>query len=154
VAQNRGKQFENQVRKDLEQVPNTLVIRLPDQTNGFKGGKNICDIIVYHKPTLYCIECKTHYGNTLPFSNITQWDKLLQVSRTRGVVSGVLVWYIEHDITLFVTIQELERLKNEGFKSLNIKHHDKFKHTMIPSKKKRVMFSYDFSKFIVDKHVN
>lgn len=43
MSQNRGKQFENVIRKAFEKVPNVSVDRLHDQTNGFKGSQNICD---------------------------------------------------------------------------------------------------------------
>lgn len=43
MAQNRGKQFEEVIRKAFEKVPNVSIDRLHDQTTGFIGSQNICD---------------------------------------------------------------------------------------------------------------
>jgi hypothetical protein len=40
---NRGKQFEEQVRKGFEKLSDISVDRLPDQMSGFAGSSNICD---------------------------------------------------------------------------------------------------------------
>ena len=47
MAENRGKKFEDVVRQAFEKVPNVSIDRLHDQTTGFKGSQNICDLIVY-----------------------------------------------------------------------------------------------------------
>lgn len=149
ARQNRGKQFEECVRKGFEKIPDTQVIRLPDNMGGYKGVKGICDFIIYHYPFQFCLECKCHYGNTLPFACITdkQWQGLSESACVRGVVSGVVVWFIDHNKTFFVPIVELLRLKEKGRKSLNIKHLecDCFE---IDSHKKRVLFDYNFRPLI------
>lgn len=43
MSVNRGKKFEDIIRKSFERVPNVSIDRLHDQTNGFKGSQNICD---------------------------------------------------------------------------------------------------------------
>ena len=48
MAVNRGKQFEDVFRKDWKQsFPDTFLLRLPDQTSGFYGSRNLCDFIAY-----------------------------------------------------------------------------------------------------------
>lgn len=149
---NRGKQFEDQVRIGFERVPDTSVDRLIDPQNGYAGVRNICDFIVYHYPHEYYIECKSCYGNTLPFSNITtnQWQGLLEKSKYAGVVAGVVVWFIDHDITMFIPIKTLERMRQEGAKSVNVKHQENlnYEHYIVPGNKKRVLFDYDFTRFL------
>lgn len=151
MPNNRGKQFESKVKEAFLRVPEVSIDRLHDQTTGYKGSENICDFIVYKKPYEYYIECKSVHGNTLPFSNITktQWDGLLQKSKIKGVVAGILCWWIDHDQTYFIPIDILEDAKIVmGAKSLNIKHpHIHSEWFYIPGKKKRVFFEYDMKEF-------
>lgn len=147
---NRGKQFEEQIKLAFEKVPNTTVTRLIDPQNGFAGVRNICDFIVYHYPNQLFIECKSCYGNTLPFSNITenQWEGLLKVSDVVGIRAGIVVWFIDHDETFFVPIKYLQELKDCGEKSLNINKFDRCCCYRIPGTKRRVLFDYDFYDFL------
>ena len=151
MAVNRGKQFEQQIKESFLNCDEPISIdRLPDPSAGYAGVKNICDFIVYSYPHEYYIECKSVHGNTLNFSNITdnQWNGLQEKSQIWGVVAGVIVWFIDRDLTAYVPIQELVRLKDEGCKSLNIKHitMETVEHTIIPGKKKRVLFEYKITK--------
>ena len=116
---NYGKKFESIVREAFEKVPNVSIDRLHDQTTGFKGSQNICDFIVYREPYEYYFECKSVHGNTLPFSNITdtQWNGLLQKSQIEGVFAGVICWWIDHDKTVFIPIQELAFMELVGMKA-------------------------------------
>ena len=66
MSVNRGKDFEKVIKESFEKVPNTSVVRLHDQTNGFAGSTNPCDFLIYHAPHLYALECKSVHGNTLP----------------------------------------------------------------------------------------
>lgn len=157
MAVNRGKQFEEQIRKAFEKVPHTTVTRLIDPQNGYAGVRNICDFIIYHYPYQYFIECKSVHGNTFPFSNITQnqWDGLLEMSKTDGVIAGVIVWFIDHDETYFLSIELLNKLRNEGRKSV---HYYPDWTAYVPNcenlwshivgKKKQVLFDYDVTDFI------
>lgn len=154
MSQSRGKQFEQIIREAFEKVPNTTVTRLPDQTNGFSGGCNICDFIVYHYPYQYFIECKTIHGNTLPFSNITKNQRtgMYKECWKHGVRAGVIVWYVDKDVTKWIPIQIIEDLRGLGYKSYRFdKHNSGWKgeiHTVeIPGKKKRVFFDYDMESF-------
>ena len=153
---NRGKDFEKIIRECFEQVPNTSVDRLHDQMNGFAGSANICDFIVYSSPHIYYIECKSVHGNTLSFSNITknQWQGMLEKSKIKGVIAGVLCWWVDKDVTKFIPIQFLQRAKEKGFVSIPLDYESKwilndFKYRPfdLVGKKKRVFFEYDMTNF-------
>ena len=150
---NRGKQFEEQIRNALKVVPQTLVVRMYDQMSGFKGSTNICDFVAYHYPHIYLFECKSCYGNTLNFNNITenQWKGLLEVSSYAGVVAGYFIWFIDHDITIFVSADSMQYLKQHGDKSFHVtKSLEKLEGTyyIVPGTKKRILFDYDLREFI------
>lgn len=154
---NRGKDFENQIREGFESVPGVSVDRLIDPMAGYAGVRNICDFIVYKEPYINYIECKSCYGNTLPFTNITdnQWKGLLEKSQYPGINAGVIVWFIDHDKTVYVPIQTLQALKCNGYKSLNITHdwekYDsplKGQYLYILGDKRRILFNYDMDKFL------
>lgn len=149
MSQNRGKQFENVIRKAFERVPNVSVDRLHDQTNGFKGSQNICDFIVYKEPYEYYIECKSVHGNTLPFRNITdtQWEGLFEKSQIEGVIAGIICWWIDKDVTKFIPIQEFEFRRRCGEKSLRYDADYDYCIIEIKGKKKRVFFDYNMEEF-------
>lgn len=144
----RGKDFESVVKHGFEAVPDTHVYRIPDQQNYKVGSKNPCDFLVYHKPVLYAIECKATNKPSLPFANITefQWTELLKMSQVSGVVAGIMCWFVNYDKTLFIPIQFLETLKQNGAKSIRYDADD-WAIIEIQGKKKRVFWEYDFKHF-------
>ena len=160
MAVNRGKQFEKIIYIGFKNITDVSIDRLHDQTTGYKGSTNICDFIVYKKPHEIYLECKTVHGNAFPFNNITetQWQGLLEKSHIKGVVAGVLCWWVEKDITRFIPIQVLQMLKEEqGRKSLNCYwdscidvYGNRYYMPEIEGKKKRVFFEYDLNKFLKD----
>lgn len=148
----RGKDFENIIRQAFLDVPETTVERLPDPTAGYLGYRNPCDFLIYHYPYVYYIECKTVHSHRLPFTNVTfnQRVGMLEASKTKGVIAGIICWFIPEDKTYFIPIQVYEKYRLDGEKSLNL-------HRMNPSKdgwvelkaeKKRVFFEYDINDFI------
>lgn len=147
---NRGKQFEEQIRQAFENVPDTSVIRLIDPQSGYAGVRNICDFIVYRQPHQYFIECKSCYGNTLPFSNITenQWKGLAEASKIPGVIAGYMIWFIDHNRTVFVLAQSMVVHKELGEKSWNIAKQWDSDFYEIKGKKKRILFDYDMTGFL------
>lgn len=146
---NRGKEFEDVVRKCFKQVPDTSITRLHDQTTGYLGSSNICDFIVYRYPFQYFIECKCVHGNTLPLSNITetQFVGLQQVSKIPGVFAGVICWWIDADKTYYLPISFLEIMREKGAKSVSWKNKDIWG-IEIKGEKKRVFFDYDMKLFL------
>ena len=153
MSPNRGKQFENVIRKSFERVEGVSIDRLNDNTAGFKGVAGICDFIVYKEPYEYYIECKSVHGASLPFRNITdtQWGGLLEKSKIEGVYAGVICWWTQKDTTLFIPIQILDDLKNnKGYKSYRFDwfHWDGLQKTVeLKGKKKRIFFDYDMEAF-------
>lgn len=142
---NRGKEFEKVIQTQLEEKIDVSVIRLYDTMQGFVGICNPCDYIVYKYPLVYLIECKSKGSNTLNFKNdirASQWDGLLKHSKVTGVRAGIICWFSEQDVTRYFPIEYLERLRQEGAKSVNYKDG-----MLIEGVKKRVFFKYDWDKF-------
>lgn len=160
MSQNRGKQFENVIRETFEKVEGVSIDRLHDQTTGFYGSTNIADVIVYRKPYEYYFELKSVHGNTLSihsndptkkYGNITnkQWEGLLEKSKIKGVFAGVICWWVDKDITLFIPIQTLERLRLNGIKSIRYDN-PSLSIVAIQGKKKRVFYNYNMKQFLDD----
>jgi len=160
MAVNRGKDFEECIKKAFLKVSDVSVDRLPDQMNGYKGGNNICDFIVYSYPYQYYIECKSIHGNTLSiysndekrrYGNISnkQWEGLLEKSKIYGVVAGIICWWVDKDITLFIDIRALEAMRCIGYKSFRYDD-DKWTKLIFSLKgiKKRVFYDYDMKEFL------
>ena len=162
MSVNRGKQFENVIRKSFECVEGVSIDRINDNTAGFKGIAGICDFIVYLKPYQYYIECKTVHGNTLSifgndekhkYGRITnkQWEGLLEKSKIEGVRAGLIVWWVDKDITLFIDIRRLKFLRDAGCKSIRYDNCEWSNLIIsIHGKKKRVFFDYDMERFFRD----
>lgn len=177
MAKNRGKQFEDVVKSAFEKIPDVSVVRLHDQTTGYQASSNHCDFIVYKKPYEYHIECKSVHGNTLSihsipkpdkkgvlhgfYGNLTdkQWEGLLEKSEIIGVTAGVLCWWVDKDVTLFLPIKLLATMRKFGHKS--IRYDCSFKtlilgvyenHLLAPvelrGRKKRVFYDYDMDDFL------
>lgn len=152
---NRGKQFEEVIRKSFERVPDTSVIRLPDPTSGYLGVRNISDFVVYHHPFQYFIECKSVHGNTFPLSNITKnqrFGMLEEVNKT-GIKAGIICWWVDRDITRFIPIYSIQVMIALGKKSIRFDETSlKTSNLVFPfytlkGKKKRVFFEYDMKHF-------
>ena len=152
MAKNKGKQFEDVIKKSLLNVPDVSVDRLRDAPKQQKNVDNPADFVVYKKPYEIYLECKTHKGNTLPFSCVrdVQIKGLTEKSKLDGVIAGLLIWFIDHDATVFVPISTVNQLIEEGAKSINYFHILNRKHYWISGKKKRVYFDYDMEKFLQD----
>lgn len=146
---NRGKQFEKVIHQAFKQIPNISIDRLPDQQSGYIGSKNICDFVIYKYPYQYYIECKTTHGNTFPLSRLTQANDLFYKHQIQGVEAGVIIWWIDKDITKFIPISYIKYLKVYNKKSIryDAENVDIIK---IQGDKKRVFFDYYMQKFISD----
>lgn len=149
MAENMGKKFETIVKDSFEKCEDTVVVRLHDQMNGFSGSKNPCDFIVFNSPYFYAIECKTVHGNTLPFTNITdfQWSELLKMSNKKHVHAGILCWWVDKDVTRFIPISVLDEYQKSGMKSIRWDDANDRITDDISGKKKRTFFDYDMTKF-------
>lgn len=154
---NLGKDFEVKIKECLNKPELSFSLdRLPDPLGGYIGVRNISDYQGYKFPFLYYLECKCTYGNTLNFkSNITddQWEGLTEKSKIFGVLAGFCIWFIDYDKTIFVPIQEMNKLRFiDNKKSVNIKDviDNSFKYFNIDGKKKRIYFDYFTDEFITN----
>lgn len=147
-----GKQFERQIYNDFDKS-GICIDRVKDDTRQYIGVKNICDFYVFSYPNAFYLECKEIKGNTLNFTSHireAQWEGLMKKTKYKGVFAGVIVWFFDHNRTIYVNISELHKLKENGGKSLNIKHLDQINYVEVTGKKKKVMFSYNAIKMIED----
>jgi hypothetical protein len=80
---------------------------------------------------------------------------MLEKSHIYRCVAGVVVWYIDYDVTAFVPIQHLVEHRNKGNKSLNIDDivgENSVPHFLLDGIRKRVMFKYFGDDFIAKLH--
>ena len=150
MAINRGKQFESKVKEDLmKSLPDPSIDRIYDPQGLMYGISNPSDFIAYSFPFMFYIECKSHRGNTFPWTNLTQYEKLTAKIGIKGVRAGVILWMIEHDVVVYIPISAVKVMKEDGKKSFNVKMltEDKYKDLIhvIPSIKKRVFMDSDYS---------
>ena len=156
---NRGKDFERQIKSAFERVPGVSIDRLKDSMSGYMGDNTICDFIVYRKPYEFYFECKAVHGNTLNFKadiRPNQWNGLMEKSYIEGVHAGFLIWFIDHDLTVYVDVSVMAKMRDSGLKSLNVKdlnYIENISSTMlakIEGRKKRILFDYDMEPFIAN----
>jgi len=144
----RGKEFEKRFESDWNKsVPDSLCYRLYDTMGGYKAISNVGDFICYKYPFIYLLDCKSIQGNTLPFSDLRQYEKMLEYKDLTGVFVGFIVWFVDHDRVLWIPVQTMEKIKNEELKSFNInkmKQEDYF-YLDLPSKKLRTFMNTDYS---------
>lgn len=147
MARDRGKEFELKFKKDfIRTVLDSSIDRIYDSVSGYKSVSNISDFICYKFPNLFFIELKSCKGASLPFSNITQYDKLKDKVGIPGVRAGVILWLYEKDIVMYIPISTITKLKNDGKKSVGLKAIEEgYNIKVIPSIKKRVFMDSDYS---------
>lgn len=143
---NVGKNFEERFKEDFSRIPNSLVIRIPDQMSGYKASSNICDFICYVYPNIFLIECKSHAGASIPFANISQYDKLKMKIGIKGVRVGVVLWLYEKDKVFYIPASTIKCMKEEGKKSVGLKAVEEgYNIIEIPSTKLRTYMKSDYS---------
>lgn len=143
IHDNLGKKAEQKLRNWLDRPEQGYCLdRLPDQMTGFYGSKNICDFTLFKSPNMYYIESKATWSDRFDFSMITeyQYDNLLKKSRIPNVYGVIVVLFATEQRAFIIDINEIDRLKQTGKKSINIKKLDSWdiKYTeinTIPSKK-------------------
>ena len=144
---NYGKEFEAKVKSDIQKIPDSHIERIYDVTNGYKSIKGRSDYIFYWYPNQFWLECKCHRGNTFPWSDLRQYDALLEVANIKGIRSGVILWMIDHNIVVYLPIITIKKMKEDNKKSFNIKDliDNKYRIIQIPSKKRRVFMDSDYT---------
>ena len=150
-----GKKFEDRFRKDYKQCfPNTFIYRLPDQQSGYAGGgsQNPCDFICYPGSLELMVECKAHKGASIPFSKIPQYERMLDYKGLHKTFPGVVVWFYEKDIVIWVSIDEMEKMVLDGEKSIGLRmlqnkndNEKAYNIITIPSTKLRAFMESDYT---------
>ena len=148
MSQNRGKSFEAKVKQDFSKIPDSHLERLYDSMGGYKSIKTRSDFIGYIYPNQYFLEVKSVHGNTFPFANLKQYDGLLEVSGIHGIRSGIIIWFIDHQLVCYVPVTTIRQMKQDGLKSVNVKYlkeSTSYRILNIPSKAKKVFLDSDYS---------
>ena len=145
MAKNYGKEFEQKFKEDFLKLENSTIDRLYDVTTGYKSITQVADYIGYVYPNIFYCECKSHKGASIPIGNITQYDKLKDKIGIPGVRAGVILWLIEKDKVLYIPMSTVKQLKEQGEKSIGIRHLGLDNIKEIPSIKKRVFMDSDYS---------
>ena len=154
-----GKKFEDRFKKDYQRCfPGTLIHRLPDQMSGYKETSgNPCDFLCYPKDLVLMAECKAHKGASIPFNVIPQYERMLEYKDLYKTYPGVVVWFYEKDIVIWVSIKEMEKMVLDGEKSIGLRMIDNKKPykkayniLQIPSKKLRTFMESDYN-YLVEK---
>lgn len=149
MAYNLGKKFEERFKQDFSKIPNSSIDRIMDSMSHYKYISGISDFICYVHPNIFYLELKSHKGNTFPLTNLTQYDALKYKVGIKGVRVGVVLWMISWDVVVYLPISFITYLKENNYKSFNVKMIDndnlKKMFITIPSVKKRVMMSSDYT---------
>ena len=147
MGKSRGKEFEQKLEEDFKKIPESHIERIYDVVTGWKSIRGRSDFVAYIYPNQFWIEAKSHYGNTFPFSELRQYEDLLEVAGIKGIRSGVVLWMIDHDVVVYLPVRTIQRMKEDGKKSFNIKdlQKDTYKILTVPSKKRRVFMDSDYS---------
>ena len=147
MAINKGKAFEERFKKDfMQSFPNGTIDRIYDVVSGYKAISNVSDFIGYNYPNIFYLECKSHKGASIPFVNITQYEKLKSKVGIPGVRAGVVLWLIEKDVIYYIPISTIAKMKQEGKKSVGVQAYlDNYNIKLIPTEKLRTFLRGDYS---------
>ena len=136
--------------------PGTLIYRLPDQQSGYAGGgsSNPCDFFCYPGNCVLMTECKAHKGISIPFNAIPQYEKMLDYKSLEKTHVGVIVWFYEKDTIIWVSIEEMEKMVNDGEKSIGLRmlkenYPVKYRIINVPATKLRMFMEADL-KYLVE----
>lgn len=151
-----GKKAEQKIREWLNNPTEGYCFdRIPDQTSGFFGSKNICDFTLFKSPNFYYIESKATTHDRFDFSMITeyQFTNMLEKSKIIGVYSLIIVLFAMHQRTFIFNIQDIDILIQSGKKSLNITKIDNWaipysEINTIPSRKQLLDYTGDIEDYL------
>lgn len=120
-----GKRWEQKFKETWEkQFPSTFIYRLPDQQSGFSGvgGSNPCDFFCHPGNCMLMVECKAVSGASINFSEIRQYEKMKGYRGLEKTYPGVLVWFYEKDTIIWVSIDEMVKMREaDGEKSIGLR---------------------------------
>jgi hypothetical protein len=102
------------------------------------------------------IECKAISGASINFNEIRQYDKMLDYRGLYKTYPGVIVWFYEKDTIIWVGIEEMEKMRADGEKSIGLRMIDEKKPykksyniTNVPATKLRTFMEADL-KYLVN----
>lgn len=146
-----GKQFEARWLTDWKRCfPGAFVFRLHDQMTGYKEtSQNPCDFLAFEGRCVLMVECKAHKGLSIPFTAIPQYSRLLEYKGIEKVFPGVVVWFYEQDIVIWVSIEEMEKMVLDGEKSIGLRmlkkdYKKSYNIITVPSEKLRKFMESDY----------
>lgn len=145
MAVNYGKKFEEKFKADFSTIEGASIDRLYDVMSGYKTISQVADFLAYIFPNIYYLECKSHKGASIPIQNITQYEKLKNKVGIHGVRAGVILWLIDKEMILYIPIATITQMLKDGEKSIGIRHLGKYNIKIIPTVKKRVFLTGDYS---------
>lgn len=142
-----GKAFEERFKQGWKKsFPDGFIIRIYDTVGGYLNVKNICDFIGYVYPNIYLLECKAHAGASIPFSQISQIERLKEFVGLPGVRSGVVLYLYEKDKVYYIPIKTIDEMMKDGKKSVGLKAVEEgYRIIEIPSEKIRVFMESDYT---------
>ena len=147
-TRNLGKQFEQKVRDNFKaSFPQGYILRLADQQSGYLNtSSNPADFLGYNYPYLFLLEAKSIQTPSFPFSNLRQYEKLIQAAYLPGVRAGVVMWFVDLDLVWYVPIVTIKKMKDNQLKSLNPKKLDRDTYPVwpLPSVKLRTFMNSDY----------
>ena len=153
-----GKRFEQKVKETYEkQFPGTFLYRLPDQQSGYggTGGSNPCDFFFFPGNCVLMVECKAISGASISFNEIRQYEKMKDYRGLEKTYPGVLVWFYEKDTIIWVSIDEMVKMKEvDGEKSIGLRmlkenYPVKYRIINVPAEKLRTFMEADL-KYLVE----
>lgn len=142
---NDGKMFEKICREQIQEI--AYIYRINDFGN-FIGIKNPCDHFSYKYPYFYLLENKAYSGASLPLKAISDYqvESMTKAREHKGILSYLLVWYIDKDVTRAIPIEVINDIKQTNKKSIRYDYQDD-RIIEIDGVKKKKYFVYDWLKF-------
>jgi hypothetical protein len=101
------------------------------------------------------VECKAKSGASINFSEIRQYEKMKDYRGLEKTYPGVLVWFYEKDTIIWVSIEEMVKMrevdseKSIGLRMLKENYPVKYRIINVPATKLRTFMEADL-KYLVD----
>lgn len=123
---NKGKLFEQNMRKSLPKSDKIFYYRLKDSASSYYGGNanlrfsqnNIADAFLFYvgeyNTMLFILEYKNHKGKSLPLSCIkkNQIDGMIEANKKECVIPMLVVFFEDLEKCYSLDIEELEKFIN------------------------------------------
>lgn len=147
---NLGKKWESDFKRDWKVTfENSLILRLYDTTNMYKGVQNPCDYITFVDGHLFLVECKETKGNTFSIE-FRQKDELKEYIGIKNVHPGVILWFSDHQKVVWIPIETFLKLEKDGKKSFNVKmlNSNDYEYIDMPLEVKRIYVNVNYNKLL------